>query len=122
EIDLDQITYRMVFFVEDFNDTVAARSEVLSLVWYEFKKQCIDIPACRRQLSGARTTVCAAPGEVLKLVSGVGLFAGMQPDELDLLAQCAAIRTFLPETCIVERGRCGTGAGASGRVRPVGEP
>jgi len=108
EIDPDQITYRMVFFVEDFNDTVAARSEVLSLVWYEFKKQCIEIPARRRQLSGARKAVCAPPGDVLNLVSGVGLFAGMQPDELDLLAQCAAIRTFLPEASIMERGQTGT--------------
>jgi len=108
EIDPDQITYRMVFFVKDFNDTVAARSEVLSLVWYEFKKQCIEIPMRRRQLSGARKAACAAPGDVLRLVSGVGLFAGMQPDELDLLAQCAAIRTFLPETSIMERGQTGT--------------
>jgi len=45
---------------------------------------------------------------VLRLVSGVGLFAGMQPDELDLLCQCAAIRTFLPEASIMERGQTGT--------------
>ena len=108
EIDPDQITYRMVFFVEDFNDTVAARSEVLSLVWYEFKKQCIEIPIRRRQLSGARKTTCAAPGDVLKLVSGVGLFAGMLPDELELLVQCAAIRTFPPGNALMERGQTGT--------------
>ncbi|MFP5221171.1 MAG: cyclic nucleotide-binding domain-containing protein [Acidobacteriota bacterium] len=108
EMDPDQITYRMVFFVEDFNDIVAARSEVLSSVWYEFKKQGIDIPIRRRQISGARGTAQPASGDVLKLVSGVGLFAGMQPEELELLVQCAAVRTFPPDAAIVQRGQTGT--------------
>ena len=107
EIGQDQLNYRVAFYANNFEDTVAARSEVLSSIWYEFKKQGIDFPIQRRILVPARKHVCTASSDVLKLVSGIGLFAGMHPEELELLAQCAAIRTFLPDVKIVERGQTG---------------
>ncbi|WP_243361224.1 mechanosensitive ion channel family protein [Fundidesulfovibrio terrae] len=109
EIGQDQITYRLSFSVEDFEDTVAAKSDVLSAVWYEFRKQGIDFPVSRQMLLPGRSKgPCAVSLDVANLVKGVGLFSGMHADELDLLVQCAAVRTFPPEARIVERGQGGT--------------
>jgi len=44
---------------------------------------------------------------VAGLLGGVGLLKGMRPDELDLLVQCAAIRTYPPGARIVEQGHGG---------------
>lgn len=108
EIGLDHITYRLVFFIEDFTDSVAARSEVLSAVWYEFRKQGIDFPMSRQMVVSGRRIACVAGQGISELVKGIGLFDGMQPDELELLVQCAAIRTYAPDARIVERGQSGT--------------
>ncbi|MBI4806378.1 MAG: mechanosensitive ion channel [Desulfovibrio sp.] len=108
EFGLDHVTYRMVFYVEDFENQVAARSDVLSAVWYEFRKQGIDFPMSRQMVVSGRRMTGATNQEISKLVTGAGLFEGMLPDEIDLLMQCAAIRTYVPDARIVERGQGGT--------------
>jgi len=108
ELTLDQAVYRLVFYVDDYNDSVAARSEVLSAVWYEFHKQGIDFPMSRHRLTTGRTAPRQKNLDVAALLGGVGLLAGMRPDELDLLVQCAAVRTYPPGARIVEQGQGGT--------------
>jgi len=107
EIGQDQMHYRMLFYVRDLLDTEAARSEVLSGVWYEFKKQGIEFPVSRRMLLTRSKPAIRAAGDALCLMGGIELFKGMRPDELELLAQCAALRSYPPEARIVERGQTG---------------
>jgi small-conductance mechanosensitive channel len=107
EIGLDQMSYQLVFCVRDFQDTVAARSEVLSGVWYEFKKQGIEFPVNRHMLVTRRKPACSAADNAVALMSGIKLFEGMRLEELELLAQCSAIRAYPPEARIVERGQTG---------------
>jgi CRP-like cAMP-binding protein len=45
---------------------------------------------------------------MVALLTGIILFEGMLPDEIELLVQCAAIRTYAPGTRIEERGQGGT--------------
>ncbi len=108
EIGTDQSVYRCAFFVEDFQDTVAARSEVLSTAWYEFQRQGIPLPVARRMMVSGRKNACSAQAsDVLGLVAGVGLFSGMHREEMELLLQCAACRNYAPGARIVEEGQDG---------------
>jgi len=108
EIGLDQAAYRLIFFVEDYADVVTARSEVLTAVWYEFSKQGIDFPMNRQMMVSGRTVQQPPATGVIELLSGIELFKGMRPDERELLIRCAAIRTYAPDTRVVERGQAGT--------------
>lgn len=108
EIGPDHATYRMAFFVGDFTDTVAAKSEVLSAVWYEFRNQGIEFPMTRRMLVPCRGGARGTGQDVSELLKGIELFQGMRTEELDLLVQCAAVRAFPTGARIVERGQGGT--------------
>jgi len=108
EIGPDQIVYRAVFSVRNYAESVAARSEVISSAWYEFKKQGIEFPMGRRMVVGGRRSELSQADGMAGLIAGIGLFEGMRPDELELLVQCAAVRTFAPQARIVERGQGGT--------------
>jgi small-conductance mechanosensitive channel len=107
ELGLDSITYRLSFYVEDYGASPQARTEVLSAVWYEFRKQGIELPMRRQEQFTGGESACAPPFDLLELVKGVGLFRGMREGEIELLAQCAAVRTFAPGMRVVERGEAG---------------
>ncbi|GFK92361.1 Miniconductance mechanosensitive channel MscM [Fundidesulfovibrio magnetotacticus] len=108
EITLDHALYRLVFYVDDYEDVYAARSEVLSAVWYEFHKQGIEFPMARRRLVTGPRKAPQKHGDLTELLSGVGLLEGMREDELELIVQCAAVRTYPPGASIVEQGQGGT--------------
>lgn len=108
EIGLDQAVYRAAFSVRDYADSVVARGEVLSAVWYEFKKQRIEFPVSRRMVMEECRLPVADNEATMRLLEGIGLFEGLRPDQLELLVQCSALRTFAPETRVVQRGQNGT--------------
>ncbi len=103
----DEITYRMLFYVEDYLEAQPAKGEVLSAVWYAFQRHGIDIPMTRRQMNHAQKTSDAPDADMAGLVRSVGLFAGMRDDDLNLLTQCSAMRSYPPGAIIVVRGQTG---------------
>ena len=109
EIGQDHMVFRVAFYVQDFDDAVAARSEVLSAAWYEFRKHGIAIPPPQRMMLEAPEPRPSGPTpELTKLLAGVGMFSGMGPDELGLVVECAGMRAFLPGAAIVTRGQNST--------------
>jgi len=110
EIGPDCLTYRLSFYTPSFDASTQARNEVLSGAWYEFMRQRIEFPMTRRQILPARRKTASYTDEldIESLVSGASLFKGMPLEELELLAQCAAIRVYQPQAHIVERGQTGT--------------
>ncbi|WP_243310229.1 mechanosensitive ion channel family protein [Fundidesulfovibrio agrisoli] len=109
EIGQDHMLFRATFYATGFEDTVAARSEVLAGTWYEFRKLGIEFPAPRRVMLKEQERPCPhPPADVVKLLGGSGLFAGMHNRELELLAEFAGMRAYLPGSSIVTRGQSGT--------------
>jgi len=110
EIGPDCLTYRLSFYTSNFDATAQARNEVLSGVWYEFMRQRIEFPMTRRQIlpSRRKTASYTAEFDIESLLGGASLFKGMPLEDLELLAQCAAIRSYQPQVRIVERGQTGT--------------
>lgn len=108
EIGEDQILYRVIFSVQDYAESISARSEVLSSVWYEFKKCGIAFPMPRRMLTGTPKAHAISPENIVGLVKDVGLFTGMPPEDITLLAECSAARSFPPAARIVEQGQSGS--------------
>jgi len=108
EIGLDQVQYRVFFFVRDYADAFLAKSELLSAIWYEFKKQGIDFPAPRMNLLRASKDSCLVVKDMAGVIASIGMFEGLSREDLELLVQCSAVRTFAPGVVVMEHGRPGT--------------
>lgn len=106
EIGRDEAVYRLFFSVEDYNDSAAAKSEILTAVWYEFVRLGIDFPVTRRLVTRQPLSGALGP-ELTGMLGSIGLFAGMEQQELELLVRCSALRTFAPGQAIVRRGQAG---------------
>lgn len=103
----DEMTYRMLFYVQDYADAQAAKSQVLSAVWYDFQRHGIDIPMDRRQVTHAKPAPGPQNEEIAAVARTVGLFAGMPLEDLNLLIHCSAMRSFPPDKTVVRRGQTG---------------
>lgn len=108
DIDSSRQLYRLVFSTTRYENLTSARSEVLSAVWYELRKQGIEIPMDRRAVYRDKDFSCETPASLFDLARGFELFSSLHADELELLLSCSAIRHFAAGAHVVRQGDRGS--------------
>jgi CRP-like cAMP-binding protein len=121
------INYTAYFWVNDYGMEREARDQVRTNIWYEFRRRNIEIPwpiqiEYSREEQPARTEqhVAAAAAQL----AGVDLFAGLDLNARQALAQSASELLFAAGEPIVRQGAGGDSMFVvmRGRVRVVLEP
>ena len=103
------IKYRIRFYVADYGRSNRVRDEVLTRLWYRLRRADIEIPQAPRTLQ-VRSPVekVEFPLEArLSLLSGVELFAFLNDEEREHLANSMVPRTFGAGERILEEGAAG---------------
>ncbi len=104
DIRADRIIYAVIFFARRYEDLRPARDEIISSVWYQFRKHGIELPYPITEMRHVRKREAVAPAETVAILRGVPLFSGLGEAELSLLVQSAAVSSFEPGRRIVTAG------------------
>jgi CRP-like cAMP-binding protein len=114
------ITYRVRFWVADYERDETARDEVRTAIYYAFSRNGIEIP-WPIQVEYSRQELPSDPPERLveraRILSTVGIFASLSDQERERLAASARERLYGAGEAIVRQGE----AGASLFVISTGE-
>jgi len=104
------IDYGAKFWIGDYADDIAARDQVRTNIWYEFRRQNIEIPwpiqiQYTREEQPLRMAhhIEAAAGQL----SAIDLFATLSPEASRALAQAAGDHLFAAGEAIVRQGEQG---------------
>src|SRR3954469_3961601 len=125
--DSSAITYRVRFWIEDYERDEAARDEVRTNIYYAFARHGIEIP-WPIQVQYEREWVDPDVGERTnergRLLAGVHLFAGLDEATLADIAEATTARTYGNGEPIVRQGEPGDSMFiiGSGRGAVVLEP
>jgi small-conductance mechanosensitive channel/CRP-like cAMP-binding protein len=101
------IDYGAKFWIGDYAHDVAARDQVRTNIWYEFRRANIEIPwpiqiEYSREEQPLRTSVHV--DAATRRLSGIDLFATLSPDATRVLAQEAGDHLFAAGEAIVRQG------------------
>ena len=125
--DSSAITYRVRFWIDDYERDEAARDEVRTNVYYAFTRHGIEIP-WPIQVQYEREWVEPDPrdrtAERRRLLGTVDLFAGLDQETLTEIAEAMKTRTYGNGEAIVRQGEPGESMFivGSGRAGVVLEP
>jgi small-conductance mechanosensitive channel/CRP-like cAMP-binding protein len=121
------LDFKVRFWIEDYESELEARDQVRTKIWYEFRRQNIEIPwpiqiEYSREEQPARTeahVVAAA-----ELLAGVDLFATLSSEARLSLSRSASDNLFAAGEAIVRQGDHGSSMFVvlKGAVRVVLEP
>jgi len=100
--------YELLFYVPSYDDGGRGRDEVLSQVWYQFKRDGIALPYPARDIRIHHHKAGKRTAEIALMLRKVPLFAGLPEDGLDLLATTSALITLPPGGKIVTEGEMGS--------------
>jgi len=104
------ITYRVRFWVDDFERDERARDEVRTAIYYAFQRRNIEIP-WPIQVEYQRELPASEPPERMleraRVLAGVDLFAPLSPQERERLAASARDCLFADGEKIVRQGEQG---------------
>jgi small-conductance mechanosensitive channel/CRP-like cAMP-binding protein len=125
--DSSAITYRVRFWIEDYERDEAARDEVRSAIYYAFARHGIEIPwpiQVQYERAWLEQDPAAQVHERGRLLAGVDLFAGLSEGARHEIAGAIRSRTFGHGESIVRQGDPGESMFivASGRAVVVLEP
>ncbi|MGE3888161.1 MAG: cyclic nucleotide-binding domain-containing protein [Vicinamibacterales bacterium] len=121
------LEFKVRFWIEDYGSELEARDQVRTRIWYEFRRQNIEIPwpiqvEYSREEQPLRTEahVAAAAGQL----AGVDLFATLSPDARLSLSRAASDHLFAAGEAIVRQGEQGSSmfVVVEGTVKVVLEP
>jgi len=104
------LEFKVRFWIEDYGTELEARDQVRTRIWYEFRRQNIEIPwpiqvEYSREEQPVRTEAhVLAAAEHL---AGVDLFEMLSPDACLSLSRAAADRLFAAGEAIVRQGEDG---------------
>jgi small-conductance mechanosensitive channel/CRP-like cAMP-binding protein len=121
------LDFKVRFWIEDYGSELEARDQVRTKIWYEFRRQNIEIPwpiqiEYSREEQPARTEahIVAAAGQL----AGVDLFATLSSEGRLSLSRSASDNLFAANEAIVRQGDHGSSMFVvlKGAVRVVLEP
>src|SRR3989442_8309993 len=106
------IQYRLTFWGKDFGHAAAIEGEVLSYVWYAFERHSIEIPFPQRTIHITKvedeSQVMAAKRErMLGALRPIDFLSVLSPEDLETVAQQAAVKAYLPGEAVVRQGDAG---------------
>ncbi len=101
------IQYRIGYFIADPGEHRQARDEVYSGIWYQFRKQGIDIPFPIRTLVMKTPDPEPDVAGPARQLAALPLFAGLQAESLAALVRFGLVQTVAPGREIVRDGEPG---------------
>src|SRR6266581_4222901 len=106
------IQYRLTFWGKDYGYAGTIEGQVLSYIWYAFQRHSIEIPFPQRAIHIMKAEdehqVMAAKRElILGALRRIDFLSVLSPEELETVAQQAAVRVYLPGEAVVRQGDAG---------------
>jgi len=106
------IRYRLKFWTADYSEHLRLQSEVLSYIWYAFKRQGIEIPYPVRsiQIQPASSTALGGPedhADIVQKLRRVDFLSVLPDPDLDLLAGKLQRRSYLVGETLIHEGEAG---------------
>src|SRR5207253_9652752 len=103
------VEYRLKYWIDDYAQALEVEGQVLTYVWYAFKRHGIEIPFPQRTIhmlnpEAASATASKERKSIAEGLSRVDFLAVLTPDELQSLAEEVTIRTYLPGEAVVHQG------------------
>ncbi|HEV8675140.1 MAG TPA: mechanosensitive ion channel family protein [Methylomirabilota bacterium] len=124
------IHYRVTYWISDFAHADLIEGEVLSHIWYAFRRQGIRIPYPISEVNWRDVGAAEAAarreelGRIAGLLRGIDFLAALTQEELDRLAMGAQIAPYPAGMVVVRQGEAGDSLFviARGRVQVTGQP
>lgn len=106
------VEYRLKFWFNDYVQADDIKGDVLTYVWYAFKRHHIEIPYPQRtiHMTNAEESEHAIAGErqrILEALRRIDFLTVLTPEELEKVARGAEIRTYLPGETVFHQGETG---------------
>jgi CRP-like cAMP-binding protein len=110
------IEYEMLFFLEDFGCSPGVKDDLLTRIWYEFKKHGVQIPFPTRtvqlkdgpQLAAEKEVLSRQQGRVVTFLQSLPQFSRyLQPGDFEFLALNATESESAPAELIIRKGTTG---------------
>ncbi len=106
------IQYRLKFWVKDYAPVVDIEGQVLVYVWYAFQRHGIEIPFPQRTIHITKAEdehqmMAAERERILGALRRIDFLSVLSPEELEIVAQHAAVRVYLPGEAVVRQGDVG---------------
>jgi small-conductance mechanosensitive channel/CRP-like cAMP-binding protein len=125
--DSSAISYRVRFWIDDYEHDEAARDEVRTNIYYAFARHGIEIPwpiQVQYEREWGEPDARERTGERSRLLASVDLFAGLDDETLAEIAAATKARTYGNGEAIVRQGQPGESMFVicSGRAAVVLEP
>ena len=125
--DSSAVSYRVRFWIEDYERDEAARDEVRTGIYYAFARHGIEIPwpiQVQYEREWEHSDATARTTERSRLLAGVDLFTGLGEEMLVEIAEATKARTYGNGEPIVRQGEPGQSmfVVVSGRAAVVLEP
>jgi small-conductance mechanosensitive channel len=98
------IMYNIIFFIRKFDHMWQAIDEINSGIWYEFKKQGIEIAFPIRTVIMSKKQKEDMKTQIIELLKINQLFEGMSDEDLLLLVRSSDVKRFAPDTTIITQG------------------
>jgi small-conductance mechanosensitive channel len=102
------VIYNILFFIKQFDHNWPAIDEINSGIWYEFKKQGIEIAFPIRTVIMSKKQKEDVAIQFLTLLKTIELFEGMSDEDLHLLVRSSDVKKYAPDTTIISRGALDT--------------
>ena len=106
------IQYRLTFWGKDYGYAGVIEGQVLSYIWYAFQRHSIEIPFPQRTIhitkgEDEHQVMAAKRERILGALSRIDFLSVLSPEELETVAQQAAVRVYLPGEAVVRQGDAG---------------
>ena len=107
------IQYRLTFWGKDYGHAGAIEGQVLSYIWYAFQRHGIEIPFPQRTIhimktEDEREAMATKRERILEALSRIDFLSVLSPEDLEAIAQRAAVRVYLPGEAVVRQGDAGS--------------
>ncbi len=96
------IIYKIKYAIRDFSIHRQIRDEVFSAIWYQFKKQKIEIPYPIRTVVMQSPAAPQADSNFVGVLSAMPFFSGVNKDDVADLLRYGLIRDYEPEKAVIE--------------------
>ncbi len=101
------IDYDVKYWLDDFAALPGIKSDVMSNIWYVFKRRGIKIPFPIREITVHQAAGEAVDDGVLQTLKKVPIFAALDESDLVALARASKVREFGDKEYLIRQGAAG---------------